>query len=593
VLPLVVLIVGIALGISYRDALGTWFGWGTADRAGHEHAENVASPSAPPPAAQPKALQLPPHAFAEPALLRLREGFAVYESIRSLLAHDQIEGVAAYSDALKQALEAAKQGDQGQPDEFAAAFDRTRQVLDRLQGARDVATARAAFGELSEVLVALAASDPRLEEGLHIFLCPMAKGYQKWFQPATELENPYMGQAMLTCGVASEWSAKEAKVDSPSSGGGGEIAYYTCPMHPSVRQQTPGPCPICGMDLAPVTKQEAESGTLIIDEARRQRIGVRTTKVGKERLTHEIRAVGEVRVDETSLSDVNLRMSGWVQKLSVNKTGQWVKRGQTLFTLYSPELYAAQLEYLTAVRRQGEATSDTFAALTRSARQRLRLLGMSEAQIDEVHAHGEASDQVPVAAPASGHVIEKRVVDGARVEAGMLVYRIADLSRIWIDAEVYEADLPHVKRGQPVEVELPYVPDASYDGKVDFVYPTLDGPTRTGRVRIVLQNSGLELKPDMYANVLLDVDLGERLTVPEQAVVYTGPRRLVFVDLGEGKLKPKVVELGVHVDGRYEVKSGLSEGDVVVTSGNFLIAAESRIRSAAEYWESSNDSHQH
>jgi Cu(I)/Ag(I) efflux system membrane fusion protein len=186
-------------------------------------------------------------------------------------------------------------------------------------------------------------------------------------------------------------------------------------------------------------------------------------------------------------------------------------------------------------------------------------------------------------------LIKKNVVDGARGDAGMLVYRIADLSRVWIDAEVFEADLPHVSVDQPAKVELPYLPGQNYEGKVDFIYPELQAKTRTGRVRVVLKNQDLTLKPDMYANVTLEVALGARLTVPESAIVYTGPRRLVFVDLGEGKLRPQEVQLGVHSEGLYEVTEGLSEGEQVVVSGNFLIAAESRIRSAAQYWEDSRD----
>jgi Cu(I)/Ag(I) efflux system membrane fusion protein len=344
------------------------------------------------------------------------------------------------------------------------------------------------------------------------------------------------------------------------------------------------------MDLTPVTKQEVETGTIFVDEVRRQRIGVRTAAATRQKLELRIRAVGKVQYDETRLSDVNLRMSGWVQRLAVNQTGQSVARGQTLFRLYSPELYAAQLEHLTGVRRQKESSSEMLTGLARASRQRLRLLGMTEAQIGNLEERGEAQEHVPISAPASGHVIEKRVVEGARVEAGMLVYRIADLSRVWIDAEVYESDLPHVRTGQQVNIRLPYVPDKKYEGKVDFVYPTLQSTTRTGRVRVALENPDLELKPDMYANVEFQVELGERLAIPESAVVYTGPRRLVFVDLGEGRLQPKVVKLGVHAEGVYEVTEGLEPGDVVVTSGNFLIAAESRLRSATDYWETSDGS---
>ena len=369
-----------------------------------------------------------------------------------------------------------------------------------------------------------------------------------------------------------------------------DIAYYTCTMHPSVEQHAPGQCPICGMELTPVTKTDLEDGTVVVDEVRRQQIGVRTAPAEVRPLVLEIRAVGKVQYDETRLSDVNLRMSGWVQRLLVDETGQRVKKGQTLFTLYSPELYAAQVELVAALRQRKDGSATVFADLAGASKQRLRLLGMSDAQIRRLTKRGKAWEHMPIIAPSSGYVIEKAVVEGAYIEAGTRVYRIADLSRVWIDAEVYEADLPYLEVGQPVHVQLPYARDRSFEGQLDYIYPTLNDKTRTARVRIVLPNSDLELKPDMYATVVIDVSLGERLAVPDSAVVYTGPRRLVFVDLGEGRLRPTEVKLGVHTDGYYEILDGLKEGDLVVTSGNFLISAESRIRSAVEYW-GSGDSH--
>jgi Cu(I)/Ag(I) efflux system membrane fusion protein len=306
-------------------------------------------------------------------------------------------------------------------------------------------------------------------------------------------------------------------------------------------------------------------------------------------MTLSIQAVGAVRYDETRRHDVNLRIGGWVKKLMVAQTGPRVSAGQPLFTLYSPELYAAELEYLSTRQPGPEPLAEARSGLERAARQRLELLGLSKAQLDALAARGTAEQSVTISAPASGYVIEKAIVDGARVEAGMRVYRIADLSRVWIDAELYEADLPHVRVGQTVQVNLPHVPGAGYAARIDYVYPALDAQTRTGRARIVLDNPKLDLKPDMYADVKLEVPLGERLAIPESAVVYTGPRRLVFVDRGEGKLEPRPVQLGVHVDGHYEVLGGVAEGDQVVSAGNFLVAAESRIRSAATYWEDTAD----
>ena len=369
------------------------------------------------------------------------------------------------------------------------------------------------------------------------------------------------------------------------------VAYYTCPMHPSVQQPSPGKCPICGMDLTPVKQEDLDSGTIVVDEVRRQQIGVRTAAVERRNVSRQIRAVGQVKVDETRLSDVNLRMSGWVHRLHVEETGQRVKRGQVLFTLYSPELYAAEREYLTTLKRDRQASSDTSSELTRASEQRLRLLGMSQAQIHQLARRGQAWENFPVVAPSTGYVIEKDVVEGGRIESGTRVYRIADLSRLWVDAEVYESDLAQVKKAQPVSVQLPYVPGQSFEGQVDYIYPTLDGVTRTGRVRVALDNPGMTLKPDMYADVELTVDLGERLVIPSSAVIYTGPRRLVFVDLGEGRLRPQEIEVGVRAGDYVEVTQGLEPGDVVVTSGNFLIAAESRIRSATGYWGGGHGAH--
>jgi Cu(I)/Ag(I) efflux system membrane fusion protein len=374
-----------------------------------------------------------------------------------------------------------------------------------------------------------------------------------------------------------------------AAGAADGVAYYTCPMHPSVRAAVPGKCPLCGMDLVAVRESETRSGTVIIDPERRKRIGLATTAVARRPMKLTIQAVGAVRYDETRLHDVNLRMGGWVQKLQVAETGQRVSVGQPLFSLYSPELYAAELEYLSTRQPGPEALSEARAGMERAARQRLELLGLSKAQLDALAARGSAEQNVTISAPASGYVIEKDVVDGARVEAGMRVYRIADLSKVWVDAELYETDLPYVQVGQSAQVELPHVPGASFAGTIDYVYPALDAQTRTGRARIVLDNPKLDLKPDMYADVRLEVPLGERLAVPDGAVVYTGPRRLVFVDRGEGKLEPRPVQLGVHVDGHYEVVGGVVEGEQVVSSGNFLVAAESRIRSAAQYWEDSDD----
>ena len=362
---------------------------------------------------------------------------------------------------------------------------------------------------------------------------------------------------------------------------GGEIIdHYTCSMHPSVHQPAPGRCPICGMTLVPVAKEQNGQGAVVVPEARRQLIGVRTAPVVEAPMRWTFRAVGRVAYDEASLSDVTLRVRGWITKLYVDETGQRVSRGQTLFTIYSPELYDAEQDFLVA-------TGGRVGALASAARQRLRLLGLDDAQIDAVARKGAPSESVAFPSPASGFVIEKDVVEGAAVDPGARLYRVAALDEVWVEADVYEADFARVGVGQRATVTLDYLPGRSYEAKVAYVYPYLDSKTRTGRVRLELANEGLELRPGMFANVELSADLGERVQVPASAVVYTGPRRLVFVDLGQGRFQPTEIRIGSEADGMVEVLAGLRAGQVVATSGVFLIAAEARIRTAATYWEPS------
>jgi Cu(I)/Ag(I) efflux system membrane fusion protein len=342
------------------------------------------------------------------------------------------------------------------------------------------------------------------------------------------------------------------------------------------------------MDLTPVTKGDLASGIVTVDEVRRQRIGVKVEEVRKAPFTIAVRAVGMVKYDETKLADVSLKVSGWIRGLKVDATGQPVKKGDVLFHVYSPELLAAQQEYLLALRtRNGDAADP----LVRAARQRLRLWDIPDGQIDALARRAEPTETLAIRAPATGYVIEKNVVEGAAVEPGMRLYRIAALDRVWIEAQIYESDLPHVKVGQQVDITLPFVPEKKFQGRISYVYPYLQSGTRTGQVRIELPNPGGELKPEMYADVSFEVNRGERLQVPASAVIYTGPRRLVFVDLGEGRLRPREVKLGQRSADAFEVLDGLQERERVVTSGNFLIAAESRLRSAAEYWGGGNAAH--
>lgn len=404
-----------------------------------------------------------------------------------------------------------------------------------------------------------------------------------------------MGQSMPGCGEVSDWTVSapreleeilaHAEAAHRVEGEDG-VAYYTCSMHPSVKNEDPGRCPICSMDLVPVTVEEIETGTIRIDAARRQEIGVRTEVVAPRRLSTTVRAVGQVVYDETRLADVNLKIGGWIGRLEVDEPGQYVARGQTLFTLYSPELYAAQQEFITTLSSQRNAASTDAPGradyLVEAARQRLKLWDLSAAQIDSLAETGKPLEYLPILSPVSGYVVEKNVVEGAAVKPGERLFRIAGLDRVWVDAEVYESELALIERGQRVDITLPYVRGKTFEGEVAFIYPYLEGKTRTGRIRVELPNPDLELKPDMYANVTIERDVGERLTVPDEAVLYAGKRSFAFLDLGDGRLQPREVETGITTGDRIEILSGLEPGDRVVTSGNFLVAAEARLKLAME-----------
>ncbi|MEZ5318166.1 MAG: efflux RND transporter periplasmic adaptor subunit [Vicinamibacterales bacterium] len=526
----------------------------------------------------------------------LTRAFAAYEEARAALASDNLGTATPAGTRAAEALGAAVAASRGD-DPRAAVMVEAQRTAQSIAAAADLERARSAFGELTRTLLILASVDPRLSEGLGVWACPMTTTFPKWFQREGEKGNPYMGQAMPTCGDASDWAvaAPESEAETLAhaqaahgAGEGDEVAYYTCSMHPSVQSATEGTCPICGMDLVPVTRQEAATATIRIDASRRQEIGVRTERVTRQALSTQVRAVGKVVFDETRLSDVTLRIGGWIGRLDVNEPGQHVRQGQTLFTLYSPNLYAAQQEFLTAVssQRTAAATAAPQRAdyLVEAARTRLRLWDLSQAQVDQVAETGKPIEYLPILAPASGYVVEKNVVAGSSVRPGDRLFRIAGIDQVWVEAEVYESDLPVVAVGQTATVTLPYAPGQTYTGRVSFIYPYLEGATRTARVRIALANPKLAIKPDMYAEVTIQRNLGERLTVPEQAVLYAGQRSFVFLDLGEGRLRPNEVKTGLVTGDRIEILSGLAPGDVIVTSGNFLVAAEARLKLAMEQW---------
>jgi membrane fusion protein, copper/silver efflux system len=322
----------------------------------------------------------------------------------------------------------------------------------------------------------------------------------------------------------------------------------------------------------------APPGTVTIDARRRQLIGVTTDSAEIRNMRRVIRAVGRVAIDERRQTDVSLKYEAWIGELFADFVGTRVERGEVLFTAYNPALVAAQQEYLQAYRREASP------GLLEAAHQRLASWDVDDAFIRRLEAEGEPARYVPVRAPRSGTVISRDVVAGTAQPAGRTLMRIADLTEVWVEAAVYEADLSLVEHGMAVEVTLPYLRDATIRGTVDYVYPTLTGETRTGRVRIALANPDGVLKPDMIADVAIEVDLGERLAVPESAVIYAGDTRVLFEDIGDGRLAPRIVTTGQRADGWVEITGGLARDAVVVVSGNFLVASESRLKSGIKQW---------
>lgn len=544
-------------------------------------------------------IEYPPMAFDA-----MRGAMDAYERARAKLAGDDTRAVVDDARAIAGAMRAVHDALPPGRGDVIDATTAAREAAEHLSKASAIDDMRRDFATLSRCLVPLVGLDARLTAGWRVFECPMFEGHPPWMQRPAAADNPFMGTRMPSCAAATSWQPPPGGEGAGPSAAG-EVDHYTCSMHPSVKQAAPGTCPICGMNLVAVTKEQQNQGIVMIDEGRRQLIGVRTEPVVAAPMRDTFRAVGHVTYEESALADVNLKVRGWITRLFVNETGQHVGKGQPLFTLYSPELYNAEQDYLVGLqgasasasgddsaapsREGGLPTSHRTNLLARASRQRLHLLGLTDAQIDAIAQSGKPSEDVVIPSPASGFVIEKNVVEGASVDAGMRLYRIAALNKVWIDADVYESDLAHVRTRQRATVTLDYLPGRAYEAKVAYVYPYLDPAARTGRVRLELANKDLDLRPGMYASVSLSSDLGTRVQIPAAAVVYTGPRRLVFVDIGGGRFRPTEVQVGTESNGVYEVLSGVVPGDQVATSGVFLIAAEARISTAAKYWDSTRE----
>ena len=404
------------------------------------------------------------------------------------------------------------------------------------------------------------------------------------------LPKPRLAVALVLAGVIAALPLSAMTAEQ------GRILYYRNPMglpdvSPTPKQDS------MGMDYIPVYEGEATGGDSIsISPQKVQKLGVRTEPAQRRILSRPVRAVGMIAPDERRLFIVAPRFEGWIERLLVNTTGQTVKRGETLMAVYSPALITAQREYLLAgqdlrspdpnlpapLAQRRESDRERVSQLTETALQRLRNWEISEDQIERLRKEGKPQENLLLKSPADGVVLEKTAIQGMQFVAGAALYRIADLSALWLIVDVFEQDLNLIRLGQDAQITVNAFPGEEFHGRVAFIYPTLNAQTRTAQVRIELPNPQGRLRPAMYAGVVLTAGSGNQpvLTVPASAVLHSGIRQAVLVELGEGRYQPREVRLGLRGDEYVQVLEGLSDGERVVTSANFLIDAESNLKAA-------------
>jgi Cu(I)/Ag(I) efflux system membrane fusion protein len=369
---------------------------------------------------------------------------------------------------------------------------------------------------------------------------------------------------------------------------------YWCPMHPEVTSDDPAAtCPKCGgMKLmvrpGPTGLPGGPPPGLVpveIGAERTQLMGMRTARVTRQRLAPQLRTVGFVSANESHLAIVAARFTGWVETLEVAQSGQRVEKGQVLATVYSPELLTAQQVYINAAKwadKQGGSSASAAGTLDGDARKRLELLGIAREDIARVAQAGQPQLALPLRAPVAGYVAKKAALPGLYIQPGTELFQIADLSTVWVVADVYEHDMSRIRVGHSARLLLAAYPGEAFTGRVQFIYPAVNPESRTLQARMEFRNPGLRLKPGMYGDVVIALDAAEGLAVPSDAVVDTGELQYVFLSRPGGRFEPRVVRLGARGEGKVQVLEGLAEGDAVVTSANFLVDSESRLRAAVE-----------
>lgn len=336
-------------------------------------------------------------------------------------------------------------------------------------------------------------------------------------------------------------------------------------------------------------EEEEEVPTIEIPVDKQRMIGVRTFEASIRPLQHIIRTVGRIEYDEKRLATVNTKIEGWIERLYVDYTGKYVKKGEPLADVYSPELVATQQEFLNVLKWAGQnkdvKSGDLHKMLSRdaemildAARHRLRLWDISENQIKKIEESGKTIRTLTIYSPVTGYVVQKMALQGMKVMPGEKLFDVADLSQVWIIADIYEYELPFIKIGQAARISMSYFPGKEFSSKIDYVYPTLSAETRTIKIRFTIPNPGGQLKPQMFTNVELKVDLGSKLAIPDDAVIDTGIRQVVYVDTGDGYFEPREVKLGLRTEGFREVLAGVKAGEKVASAATFLIDSEAQLK---------------
>lgn len=400
---------------------------------------------------------------------------------------------------------------------------------------------------------------------------------------------------------------KHSPASDPFARNPQESTLYRCPMHPQIVQDHPGNCPICGMNLEKVATESgvggATEGTSLQDRAavkinptRQQLIGVKTTRIMQKPAYQELRTVARVEPNGEKYAHVHTKYDGWIEKVLVSFVGQQVKVGQPLFTLYSPELVAAQREYLSAkesvAQLQAEPLLKTQGMALRfleAAEEKLKLYDLTPEQIAELERTGVPQRSLTVFAQRGGVVTEIQALEGMRVTAGLTLYTLAHLDTVWVQGKVYESDIAKVKLGQNARVELPFLPGQSFQGRVSYIDPVLNAQTRTANVRVALANPHQTLKPNMFAHMTLEIQAsGRLLMVPAAAVIDTGKQQFVFVVSAGGTFRPTEVKVGTRMGGDYVLLEGPEKGTEVLTDAQFLVDSESQLQAVIQQMQSSH-----